>query len=528
MEQQLASLERDTGIDNVVYGASPTRPRKLKTSTTPPKQSRTSKPKTQSSLYTFDKKTKPRTHPHRKLFVTGDEEDITPDQWLNDFTADTISVNPPTKTPPDPPNKILPINGTQVPPTPGNDTFHDQGNTPKNSPDCNATPLSPNHQAHSQISPPTTYRPSNDNDPASRNTRNTHNCPEDANIPTVDPTQHQPAQHETTTLNTPSHSTKGNNNDTVTTHPNSPHGLNTWQKTTTSTPSTTPLANTTLTNCTHTHLATNTITISRPHTNGDNHEPRRNSLNHPTETCTNTQPPHQRQQHTNTGQHHLDQKPKQNPASHNVIMEETTNSPDNHTTPMELEQHDSEDDTDNGAEHKNENTVDDLSDPEHSSGNDSDTEKQNNENKYKLQGPTRVQRKIDARERRTRNNARRTAAKTGDASPPQPHHKSYRIQIKFGTIIKQEKHTVNAMQHVSEFVKQWNMIDEDAELVNIKGDNKQWSYKKGTHPANPTQVKNCLHDFYSKDYTGNVVLNTTIELTSTTEFWTAPQKMADI
>jgi hypothetical protein len=209
-----------------------------------------------------------------------------------------------------------------------------------------------------------------------------------------------------------------------------------------------------------------------------------------------TNPHHQTQQHTNESQQQLDQKAKDNSASHDAIMEETTNSPNNHTTPMELDQHDIEDYTDTVTEHKNENTVDNLSDPKHSSNNESDTDKQNNETKYKLQGPTRVQRKIDARERRTRNNARhRTAAKNGDASPLHPQHKFYRIHIKFGTIIKQEKHTVHAMQHVTEFVKQWTMINEDAELVNIKGDNLQWSYKKGTQPANPTQVENCLHAF---------------------------------
>jgi hypothetical protein len=45
------------------------------------------------------------------------------------------------------------------------------------------------------------------------------------------------------------------------------------------------------------------------------------------------------------------------------------------------------------------------------------------------------------------------------------------------------------MQHVSEFLKNWNMIDESAELVNIKVDNKHWTYKKGNHPANPAQVR---------------------------------------
>jgi hypothetical protein len=84
------------------------------------------------------------------------------------------------------------------------------------------------------------------------------------------------------------------------------------------------------------------------------------------------------------------------------------------------------------------------------------------------------------------------------------------------------------MQQVYEFVRHWNMIDKTAELGNIKGDNKHWTYKKGTHPANPTQVENCLHAFYSKYPTGNVVLNTTIELSSTTDYWTAQKKMSDI
>jgi hypothetical protein len=41
-------------------------------------------------------------------------------------------------------------------------------------------------------------------------------------------------------------------------------------------------------------------------------------------------------------------------------------------------------------------------------------------------------------------------------------------------------------------------------------------------------VKNCIYAFYSKDYTGNIIINTTIELTSITDFWTAPKKLADI
>jgi hypothetical protein len=508
MEQQLASLERDTGIDNVVYGASLTRLRKTKSSTTSPKQSHNSKPKTQISLHTFIKKTKPKTHPHRKLFVSSAEDNTSHDQWLNDTTDDTISATPPTTTPPDPPNKRLPINETQVPPPPANDIVQTQGNTPHNSPDCN--PPTPTQLAHSQILPPTTPSPGMAGDLT--NSRNTHNCPDDASLPATDRPQH----HDTTTKpNSPPRPTEGNNNNT-----------NTCQQTTTNAPRPTPLASTTLTNCT-----SPAPTPTPPPHHGPTpmdfttHSDATPLSTQQTPTPTNTSA--QKKQESNTGPH-PNQKPNTSPDPHNVIMEDTTTPTNNPTTPMETDPHESEDDTDTGTDNKNDNTFDDLSDPEHSSGNDSDTEKPNNKTTYKLQGPARVQRKIDTRERRARNNARRSTAKNGDASPPQPNHKSYRIQIKFGTINKQEKHTVNAMHHVAEFIKHWNMIDENAELTNIKGDNPRWSYKQGTHPANPTQVKNCIHAFYSKDHTGNIILNTTIELTSTTDFWTAQKKMADI
>jgi hypothetical protein len=84
------------------------------------------------------------------------------------------------------------------------------------------------------------------------------------------------------------------------------------------------------------------------------------------------------------------------------------------------------------------------------------------------------------------------------------------------------------MLHVYEFLKHWNMFDESAELVNLKGDKKNWTYKRGSYPANPSQVNNYIHAFYSKDIAGNIVLDTTIELSSTTEFWTSQKKMADI
>jgi hypothetical protein len=190
MEIQLTSLERDTGIDNIVYGASLTRADKHKTRITPPKQSRTSKPKMQSSLFTFVKKTKPKTHPHRKLFLTGDDTDITPGQCLNDTTSDTTSVNTPTKTPPYPPNRNLPLDETQVPPTTDNDTHHEQGNTPTNGPNGNDTPISPKHHAHSPNTSPTTNRPSNDRETSGNSTRNTRNRPSGATITTPDTAQH--------------------------------------------------------------------------------------------------------------------------------------------------------------------------------------------------------------------------------------------------------------------------------------------------------------------------------------------------
>jgi hypothetical protein len=66
------------------------------------------------------------------------------------------------------------------------------------------------------------------------------------------------------------------------------------------------------------------------------------------------------------------------------------------------------------------------------------------------------------------------------------------------------------MQLVSEFLTHWKMLDEAAELANLKGDNKQWTYKEGKQPTTPSEVKHCIHALYSKNMAGTLVLNTTI------------------
>jgi hypothetical protein len=84
------------------------------------------------------------------------------------------------------------------------------------------------------------------------------------------------------------------------------------------------------------------------------------------------------------------------------------------------------------------------------------------------------------------------------------------------------------MQHVSEFLTHWSMLDEAAELTNLKGDNTHWTYKNGKQPTTPTEVKTCIHAFYCKNTAGTLVLNTTIEITSTTDFWKTQKRLAEI
>jgi hypothetical protein len=123
------------------------------------------------------------------------------------------------------------------------------------------------------------------------------------------------------------------------------------------------------------------------------------------------------------------------------MSEANINSPTSTATPMDLDfnQNDIEDNEDQGVGSKNTNSTtseEDLSDPEDSSGDDSDNAKNKG---YKLQGPARIQRKKDTRECRNRDNTRIAAIRNGNALPPQDNPNSYRIQIKFGTIIKHQK-----------------------------------------------------------------------------------------
>jgi hypothetical protein len=74
----------------------------------------------------------------------------------------------------------------------------------------------------------------------------------------------------------------------------------------------------------------------------------------------------------------------------------------------------------------------------------------------------------------------------------------------------------------------WNMIYPSAELTIVTGPHKQWSYKKGTAPSTPHQVKNCVHAFYNKGKNAKIVLNTTIELISNTSLWTINKQIQDI
>jgi hypothetical protein len=84
------------------------------------------------------------------------------------------------------------------------------------------------------------------------------------------------------------------------------------------------------------------------------------------------------------------------------------------------------------------------------------------------------------------------------------------------------------MSHVSDFLNKWKQIDPAAELTIITGPHKEWSYKQDTSPTTPTQVKNCVHAFYNKGKDADIVLNTTIGISSDTSFWTIHKRLQDI
>jgi hypothetical protein len=79
-----ATKERNSGIDNVSYGASLSSSRKNKLRSSPlqlPKPLRPTKQKTQSTLFPFVQKTKAEPHQHRQLFATNNNSDDADSLW---------------------------------------------------------------------------------------------------------------------------------------------------------------------------------------------------------------------------------------------------------------------------------------------------------------------------------------------------------------------------------------------------------------------------------------------------------------
>jgi hypothetical protein len=84
------------------------------------------------------------------------------------------------------------------------------------------------------------------------------------------------------------------------------------------------------------------------------------------------------------------------------------------------------------------------------------------------------------------------------------------------------------MDHVSEFMQHWNLIDKGAELTNLHGEHNHWTYKAGKDPRTPSQVTHCVHAFYNKGREDAVVLSTTIEISSKRDFWSTQKQMISI
>jgi hypothetical protein len=84
------------------------------------------------------------------------------------------------------------------------------------------------------------------------------------------------------------------------------------------------------------------------------------------------------------------------------------------------------------------------------------------------------------------------------------------------------------MDHVSEFMQHWNLLDEGAELTNLHGKHRHWTYKDGKAPRTPIQVRHCVHAFYNKGREDSIVLSTTIEISSKRDFWSTQKQMISI
>jgi hypothetical protein len=136
---------------------------------------------------------------------------------------------------------------------------------------------------------------------------------------------------------------------------------------------------------------------------------------------------------------------------------------------------------------------DDMSAPEQDE--DSDRDGQTLGNKKTVRpGDERVKRKNATKNavrqsKATRNKERAANDKAGEAAVPRPSMNHYGLQIKFGKVMQDEKRVINVMDHVSEFIQHWNLIDEGAELTNLHGEHKHWTNKARKAPHTPSQVR---------------------------------------
>jgi hypothetical protein len=87
----------------------------------------------------------------------------------------------------------------------------------------------------------------------------------------------------------------------------------------------------------------------------------------------------------------------------------------------------------------------------------------------------------------------------------------------------EEKQIIEPMQHVAKLMEHWKIIDPTAKLTIINREfktNKHTSYvyNDESPPNTPNEIKSILHLFYTKGYGNDVLLNTTIKITSKQTF----------
>jgi hypothetical protein len=128
----------------------------------------------------------------------------------------------------------------------------------------------------------------------------------------------------------------------------------------------------------------------------------------------------------------------------------------------------------------------------------------------------------------TCNKERAAKDKAGEETAPRPSMNPYRLQIKFGKVVQDEKRVIIVMDNVSEFMQHWNLIDKGAELTNLHGEHNHWKYKAGKAPRTPCQVRHCVHAFYNKGGESAVVLSTTIKISPKRDSWSTQKQMIRI